>query len=70
MRIEIRQDKNPDDALNFALKLLKKKTMGMLKEIRERRYFKKPSAIHHQLELDIAHKRKLKKRKKGKQWGK
>jgi len=71
MRIEIRQGKNSDVALEKALKILKKKTIGIFKELRERQKgFKKPSAIRHQKELDLAHKRKLRKRNKGKQWKK
>jgi len=68
MRIEVRQDKNPDDALEKALKILKKKTAGMFKELRNKKYFIKPSAIKHQKKLDIQHKMKVRNRKKGKQW--
>lgn len=43
-----------------ALRLLKKKTVGMLKEYRERMYYKKPSQIKR--ERDKASKRKRNKR--------
>ena len=66
MKIEIRQKANQslDDALDQALKIFKKKTIGLVKEFRERKYFRKPSIIQHELERKIAHQRKLKRKKK------
>lgn len=40
-----------------ALRILKKKTAGMLKEYKERRKFKKPSQIRHERNQSIIRKR-------------
>ena len=69
MRIEVRYKKGqkPLDALEKALKVLKKKTAGKIKLFRERnRGFVKPSALRHQKQIDILHKRKIKKLVKNK----
>ena len=48
--------------IDKALRLLKKKTAGMLKELRERRYFKKPSQIKREKRKEAERKRKNKRR--------
>ena len=73
MRIEIRQKKGqePLEAITKALKILKRKTAGDLRLLRDRnRGFKKPSLIKHEKIRDILHKRKLKKRSRNKRWKK
>ena len=67
MKIEIKQRKgqNSEEALVKALRILKKKTAGVIKILRERnRGFKKKSLIKHEKIREILHKRKLKKRRK------
>jgi len=60
--------KDKEIALQKALKLLKKKTTGLLKEYRIRRYYKKPSEIKREKRKEIERKRLLKqlKKKRGK----
>jgi len=55
MKIYLREG----EPIEKALRLLKKKTASMLKEFRERRYYKKPSQIRR--ERDKASKRKRRK---------
>lgn len=72
MRIEIRKKEGQDsmDALGKVLKILKKKTAGDLRLVRERnRGFVKPSQLRHNKVRDILHKRKLKKMRR-KTWKK
>jgi len=49
------------EPIEKALRILKKKTAEMLREYRERQYYKKPSQIRR--ERDQASRRKRKKRK-------
>ena len=51
------------EPIEKALRILKKKTAGMLKELRERRYFKKPSQIKRERNKEAKRKRRNKRRK-------
>ncbi len=50
------------EPIDKALRLLKKKTAGMLKDLRERRYFKKPSQIKREKYKERQRKNKRRKR--------
>lgn len=44
--------------INKALRILKKKTAGLLKEFRDRRYYKKPSQVRRERNNDSKRKRR------------
>jgi ribosomal protein S21 len=46
------------------LKVFLKKSQDIIKEVKEKRYYQKPSAIRHKLEGSLARKRKLARRRK------
>ena len=50
----------PGENIDKALRLLKKKTAGLLREVRERQYFKKPSVIRREKLKEAIRKNKKK----------